>query len=176
VVEGQRVNALQGGGPGMNRVLRSSGLWWLIPGQVALGTMLLASAGVLIKTVQQLKVGIEATAPERVWFADLQTDTALPGAGAFSDFQERIRAHLRTLPGTEGVGIATGRPLSTISRGPLRVEGMTTASEPIDLTIVLRTGEHQRLNRDQLFQYVLAFDPELFVDRVWTFEEEAAER
>ncbi len=117
--------ALQGGGSGMKRLLRSAGLWWLIPSQVALGTVLLASAGVLGKTVQQLKLGIEASAPDRVWFGNLHVDTVAPGPGEFQDFQARLRAHLLGMPGVEAAGIVTGRPLASTRRGPLRVEGMT---------------------------------------------------
>ncbi len=110
---------------GMSRLLRTSGVWWLIPWQVALGTVLLVSAGALAKTVHQLKQGIEASAPERVWFANLQAD-AMPGApAAFEDFLTRLRAHLARLPGAEAAGVVTGRPLASIRRGPLRVEGMT---------------------------------------------------
>ena len=117
--------ALQGGGSGMHRLLRSAGLWWLIPAQVALGTVLLASAGVLGKTVQQLKLGIESSAPDRVWFANLQVDTLGPEPREFDDFQQRLRAHLQSMPGVEAAGIVTGRPLASVRRGPLRVEGMT---------------------------------------------------
>jgi predicted permease len=117
--------ALQGGGSGMQRLLPSAGLWWLIPAQVALGTVLVASAGVLGKTVQQLKLGIESSAPDRVWFANLQVDTLGPGPREFDDFQRRLRAHLETMPGVEAAGILTGRPLASSRRGPLRVEGLT---------------------------------------------------
>jgi putative ABC transport system permease protein len=117
--------ALHGGGSGMQRLLRSAGLWWLIPAQVALGTVLVASAGVLGKTVQQLKLGIESSAPDRVWFANLQVDTLGPTPGEFDDFQRRLRAHLESMPGVEAAGIVTGRPLASMRRGPLRVEGMT---------------------------------------------------
>lgn len=300
--------ALQGGGTGLTRLLRSASLWWLIPGQVALGTVLLASAGMLAKTVYQLKLGIEASAPDRVWFADLQTDAATRSPAAFADFLEQLPAHLRMLPGIESVGVVTGRPLASTRRGPLSVEGMTTVPnsrpmpwgpppppppkgnvkleklwivshnyvtpgffsslalpmtqgrdfttddgvkaprvaivnetlagrafgkanpigrrvswaqgpfdieivgvvrdlrtehlreaapdaiffplaqipqgttaertstggrEPIDLTLVVRAGRGQTLHRDAMVQQIDAFDPRIFVDRVWTFDEEA---
>jgi putative ABC transport system permease protein len=299
--------ALQGGGSGVKRLLRSAGLWWLIPAQVALGTVLLASAGVLGKTVQQLKLGIESSAPDRVWFANLLVDTLGPAPAEFDDFQARLRAHLRALPGIEAA-IVTGRPLATNRRGPLRVEGMTVvpkskpmpwgppppppprgaaplenvwivsnnyaspglfaslalpivrgrdftdadtsaaprvaivnetlaaqafgnanpigrrvswalgasfeieivgvvrdfrseqlresapdtiffplaqvpggqgdrsvtnAREPIDVTLVLRGTSARAVSRDRLLQHVVAFDSRLFVDRIWTFDEEA---
>lgn len=301
--------ALQGGGSGMQRLLRSAGLWWLIPAQVALGTVLLASAGVLGKTVQQLKLGIESSAPDRVWFANLQVDTLGPEPREFDDFQRRLRAHLQSMPGVEAAGIVTGRPLASVRRGPLRVEGMTVvpkskpmpwgppppppprgamppeklwfvsnsyvspglfaslalpivrgrdftdgdrlgaprvaivneslaaqafgkndpigrrvgwppgkgfdieivgvvrdfrsehlreaapdaiffplvhvpagetgdrsvtgAAEPIDVTLVLRGATARSLDRDRVMQHMIAFDPRLFVDRIWTFDEEA---
>ena len=300
---------LQGGGSGMNRGLRLAGLWWLIPAQVALGSVLLASAGVLGKTVHQLKLGIESSAPDRVWFANLLVDTIGPGPQEFENFQARVRAHLQAMPGIEAAGIVTGRPLASVRRGPLRVEGMTTvptskpmpwgppppppprgapplekmwivsknyaspglfaslalpivrgrdftdadtsgapwvaivneslaaqafgsanpigrrvawapgtafdteivgvvrdfrsehlresapdaiffplaqlpsreggdrrvtgAAEPIDVTLVLRAATAGAIDRDRLFQHVVALDPRLFVDRIWTFDEEA---
>jgi hypothetical protein len=307
------VSALQGGSVGLTRLLRSAGLWWLIPGQVALGTVLLASAGVLVKTVYQLKLEIDASSPGRVWFSDLQSDMPMSPA-SFADFEQRLRVHLRTMPGAEQVGIATARPLSSSSAGPVRVEGQakppasrpripdgldappppppppkrgprpkdfwivnntyispgyfgamalpilqgrdftnadtsngrrvaivnetfakhafgtgtalgrrvswgggetfdieivgvvadmrmvhlrqaaldtiffpltqtppafmfsptaTGATKPIPMTIVLRAARGQRVVRDQLARHVLAFDAALFVDRIWTFEEEA---
>jgi predicted permease len=127
--------ALQGAThSGLQPLRRSAGLWWLIPGQVALGTVLLASAGVLVKTVHQLKMGIEATAPDRVWFADLQRDTdTSETSAAFTEFQNAIRAHLLHMPGVEAAGIANARPLASSSRGPLKVEGMTVVpkSQPM---------------------------------------------
>ncbi len=124
---------LRAGSTGVNRIFRSAGLWWLIPGQVALGTILLTSAGVLVKTVHELKAGISTSAPERIWFADLQMDTVPSTVKAFDDFQASLRAHLAGIAGTETAGLATGRPLATIRRGPLRVEGMTTVpkSQPM---------------------------------------------
>lgn len=123
------LDALRAGDPGMQGVLRSAKLWWLIPGQVALGTVLLVSAGVLVKTVSQLKAGIETTTPERIWFADLQTDGRPATATAFAEFQDAVRVHLRQMPGIERIGIATDRPLASTRRGPLRVEGMTAVPD-----------------------------------------------
>ena len=122
-----RVNTLtelHGGDVGVRRLLRTAGLWWLIPWQVALGTVLLASAGVLSTTVHQLMQGIEASSPERVWFANLYVD-AVSTPAAFEEFAARFREHLRVLPGTDGAALATNRPLASWRRGPLRVEGMT---------------------------------------------------
>ncbi len=121
-----RVNtlpALQGHRGGLTRVFQSNGLWWLIPWQVALGTVLLASAGLLGKTVSQLKLGIQASAPERVWFAGVTFDSANPSPH-WSDAREQLRQHLTRQSGVEAVGLTSGRPLSSISRGPLRVEGL----------------------------------------------------
>ena len=125
-VRWSRVNtlpALQGQAGGLTRLFRSHGLWWLIPWQVALGTVLLASAGLLGKTVHQLKLGIQASAPERVWFAGVTFDSANNSARS-SDVRERLRQHIALQPGVEAAGLTSGRPLSSISRGPLRVEGM----------------------------------------------------
>jgi predicted permease len=117
--------ALQGQTAGLTRLFRSTGLWWLIPWQVALGTVLLASAGLLVKTVQQLKLGIQASAPERVWFADVSFDDSQRPATGSLDLQDRLRLHLQSMPGVEAAGLSSGRPLASVRRGPLYVEGMT---------------------------------------------------
>ena len=122
-----RVNtlpALQGQIGGLTGLLRARGLWWLIPWQVALGTVLLTSAGLLARTVHELKLGIQESAPERVWFADVDFD-ARQGSSRLADVQEQLRLHLQALPGIEAVGLSSGRPLSSIRRGPLHVEGLT---------------------------------------------------
>jgi len=49
----------------------------------------------------------------------------------------------------------------------------TGGRDSIDLTLVLRAGESTQLSSEHLQRHVLAFDPRLFVDRVWTFDEEA---
>ncbi len=117
--------ALQGQTAGLTRLFRSTGLWWLIPWQVALGTVLLASAGLLVKTVQQLKLGIQASAPERVWFADVSFDDLHRPATGLLDLQDRLRLQLQSMPGVEAAGLSSGRPLASVRRGPLYVEGMT---------------------------------------------------
>jgi ABC-type antimicrobial peptide transport system permease subunit len=131
-----RVNtlpALQGQTSGLTRLFGSNGLWWLIPWQVAFGTVLLASAGLLGKTVQQLKLGIQASAPERVWFAGVAFDSAIGSSARWAEIREQLRQSVALQPGVEAVGLTSGRPLSSISRGPLRVEGMTKVpdSRPI---------------------------------------------
>lgn len=123
------LSTLQSNASGTGRRFGSSALWFLIPWQVALGTVLLGSAGLLVKTVQQLKLGIQATAPERVWFADLKSDSVGQSAARIDDFQTRFRRHLATVPGVEAVGLGSGRPLVSLRRGPLRVEGMTTVPD-----------------------------------------------
>jgi predicted permease len=110
---------------GMPSMRRSGSLWWLIPSQVAIGTMLLASAGALVKTVSALRNEVAMLAPERVWFADLQAAPPLASAEAQHGFHQNLLAHFGAMPGVEAAGLTTGRPLASIRRGPLRVEGMT---------------------------------------------------
>ena len=126
------LSVLQGTiGEGMPRLFRHGGLWWLIPWQVALGSVLLASAGFLMKTVQQLKLGIESAAPERVWFASLEFEN-LPAAPAH-DLADRLTARLVNLPDIETAAISTLRPLANSSRTALDVEGVDNppASRPM---------------------------------------------
>jgi len=124
---------LQGGTPaGFNRVLRSVGLWWLIPWQVALGTVLLASGGLLLKTVHQLKLEIVSAAPDRVWFADLDFDDMLETPRSFGEFIERMRTQLQESQEAEAIALSTFRPLASTSRSPVFVEGLDNppASRP----------------------------------------------
>jgi putative ABC transport system permease protein len=123
---------LQGGATGgLNRMLRSIG--WLIPWQVALGTVLLASGGLLLQTVHQLKLQIEQASPDRVWFAGLDFDEMLETPKSFGDFVERMRTRMQASPDAEAVGLSTLRPLAAISRGPVSVEGLDKppASRPV---------------------------------------------
>ncbi len=79
--------------------------------------------------MQQLKLGIQDSAPERVWFADVSVDDSQRPAARLSDFQDRLRLYLESMSGVESVGLSSGRPLSSIRRGPLHVEGMTSVPD-----------------------------------------------
>ena len=48
---------------------------------------------------------------------------------AFADLQEQLRLHVQTMSGVEAAGLSSGRPLASIRRGPLRVEGLTTVPD-----------------------------------------------
>jgi putative ABC transport system permease protein len=127
-----RVNTtvfLNAGTGGMRQILRTAGVWWLVPWQVAFGTVLLVSGGLLLETVDQLKKGIEAAAPDRVWFADLAFADLLEDPAAIDAVQSGLVTHMRTLPGTEVVALSTGRPLASIRRGGIRIEGQTAIPE-----------------------------------------------
>jgi hypothetical protein len=62
-----------------------------------------------------LKLGIQASAPERVWFAGVTFDSANNSA-RWSDVREQLRQHIALQPGVEAAGLTSGRPLSSISR------------------------------------------------------------
>lgn len=64
-------------------------------------------------------------------------------------------------------------PLAQIAGAYAKKNTVTGALEPIDLRIVLRSRPGQPFTREQIAQQVGAFDPTLFIDRVWTFDEEA---
>jgi ABC-type antimicrobial peptide transport system permease subunit len=49
----------------------------------------------------------------------------------------------------------------------------TGGRDSIDLTLVIRAGESAQFSSELLQRHVLAFDPRMFVDRVWTFDQEA---
>jgi putative ABC transport system permease protein len=64
-------------------------------------------------------------------------------------------------------------PLAQIASAAIRNRTSTGALEPIDLRIVLRARPGHQFTREQIARYVSEFDPTFFVDRVWTFDEEA---
>ena len=64
-------------------------------------------------------------------------------------------------------------PLAQIALANTRDRTATGAVEPIDLRIVLRSRLGQQFTREQIARHVSGFDPTFFVDRVWTFDEEA---
>jgi hypothetical protein len=64
-------------------------------------------------------------------------------------------------------------PLAQIAAAEMSERTATGAIEPIDLSIVLRSRPGQHFTGEQIARQVSAFDPTLFIDRVWTFEEEA---
>jgi hypothetical protein len=85
--------------------------------------------------------------------------------GVVRDFRSE---HLRT-----AAPDAIFFPLAQIPAGVGGDRTVTSAAEPIDVTLVLRAATARGMHRDRLMQHVLAFDSRLFVDRVWTFDEEA---
>jgi putative ABC transport system permease protein len=72
-------------------------------------------------------------------------------------------------------------PLAQIPRGEDETPTASGGHEPISLTLILRAHAGGRpgeapgevMTRDRLLQHVLQFDPELFVDKIMTFDEEA---
>ena len=90
---------------------------------------MLVSGGLLLETVEQLKKGIEAAAPDRVWFADLGFADLFEEPAAIDAVQSGLIAHMRMLPGTEVVALSTGRPLASIRRGGIKVEGQSAIPE-----------------------------------------------
>jgi predicted permease len=113
---------------GVRRMLSSSGVWWLIPWQVALGTVLLASGGLLLKSVHRLELGFAVAAPDRVWFASVEFDE-MPAGQSLGTFVERLRAAIESSPGLDAVALSTLRPLASSSRGPVFVQGLTKVPE-----------------------------------------------
>jgi hypothetical protein len=85
--------------------------------------------------------------------------------GVVRDFRSE---HLR-----EAAPDAIFFPLAHVPAGETGDRSVTGAAEPIDVTLVLRGATARSLDRDRLMQHMIAFDPRLFVDRIWTFDEEA---
>ena len=96
------------------------GLWWLIPWQVALGTVLLASAGLLAKTVQHLKHGIAGVGARARVVRRRRVRAICSGRRPHSRIFRNALPHLQTLPGVEVAAFSSGRPLASIRRGRSR--------------------------------------------------------
>jgi putative ABC transport system permease protein len=115
-----------GGGARQSRVRNL-----LVISEIALSLVLLAGAGLLVKSflrLQAVKLGFEA---ENV----LAIRLSLPKAqyvnrAAVTSFYEKLRPRLESLPGVETVGVISALPLSGVLQSiPFTIEGRATAPD-----------------------------------------------
>jgi hypothetical protein len=118
------VNTLREGGRGLTastaqRVVRNS----LVVGQVALALVLLAAAGLMLRSFANLRNVKPGLDPAGV----LTFETVLPGsdfktAASAMAFEQQFQARLAALPGVTRVGGSTGLPLQDYGSGCTGVE------------------------------------------------------
>ena len=64
-------------------------------------------------------------------------------------------------------------PLAQVPKPLDESRNVAGATQPLNLTLILRARPDERMSRDRLQQAALDFDPSLFIDRISTFDEEA---
>jgi putative ABC transport system permease protein len=85
----------------------------LIVSEVALALVLLACAGLLIKSVMRLRAVDPGFKPERLLTAEIDLPSArYPNNASQADFFERLAARLEALPGVEAAGFTSVLPFS----------------------------------------------------------------
>ena len=117
--------ALRGEGRGLTPGggLRSRQL--LVAGQIALATVLLVGAGLLVRSFQELRRVDPGFRSDGVLTFELGLpDNDYPSRPDAAGFHDRLLERLRALPGVQGAGVATCLPLTDWCGGdPLTVEG-----------------------------------------------------
>src|SRR4051812_40927811 len=102
----------------------------LIVGEVALAVVLLAGAGLLLRSFSQLVRTDPGFKTERVLSARLNLPPArYAEPGATVRFAEQLLGNLRELPGVQSVAAVSHPPFSYLDRWPFAVEGRTAPEE-----------------------------------------------
>ncbi|MGH9854371.1 MAG: ADOP family duplicated permease, partial [Blastocatellia bacterium] len=142
-VSEQRPNeALKEGSPsatGSLRLRQTRGL--LVVGECALAVVLLAGAGLLVRSFLRLQAVEPGFKPEGVLLVQV---SMLPSVGRkdISSLYQQLRERLRALPGVQAVGTigdnrgAFPRTASPDGKSKIIVEGRSSASEQVSVTLV----------------------------------------
>ncbi len=98
----------------------------LVVAEIALSVILLAGAGLMMKSVYRLIAVDPGFRPDHLLRLNMSlTPTQYPNSVAIRDFWRRLLDGVRTLPGVESVALGTGVPLTdSHSRGDITIEGM----------------------------------------------------
>jgi putative ABC transport system permease protein len=136
-------SALKGDARGVTRRMGGKHLSaWLVAGQMALAVVLLLGAGVLVRSFDNIvRADTGVRGPERIVTGRLRLPSdKYPTAAAQADFFGRISARLRTIPGSEGVSIASTIPTRIVNRRGVEVDGRRRTSEIGDFAQVVTVG------------------------------------
>jgi putative ABC transport system permease protein len=102
----------------------------LIVGEVALAVVLLAGAGLLLRSFSQLVGTDPGFRTERVLSVRLNLPpTRYAEAGATVRFAEQLLANVRELPGVQSVAAVSHPPFSYLDRWPFALEGKTAPDQ-----------------------------------------------
>jgi putative ABC transport system permease protein len=121
----------QGGraaGDGRGRHLRRA----LSVAEVALALMLLAGAGILMRSYTRMQSADLGYEPDRLIALHVNLPASrYPSGAARTDFLQRLAENVRALPGVRYAGLASGLPPDGgLIFGQLNIEGQTVASNP----------------------------------------------
>lgn len=114
----------------------------LVIGEMALAFVLLAGAGVMIRSFLKIDTANLGFKTENL----LAVRIALPPHAyarpeAQADFFDRLTMQLRALPGVDGVAICDSVPTANTSNLPYELDGGSAASGPRPAVAVLTTGQ-----------------------------------
>ena len=100
---------------------------WLVGSQLALSTVLLLGAGLLVSSLARVLEGDQAAAVRRVAVISMELPGRFVNTVAGIHYRNRMLPQVAELPGVEAVGWTNTLPLERGNRLPFRVEGKTAA-------------------------------------------------
>ena len=122
---------------------------------------LLASAGLLVRTVQQFKLGIQASAPERVWFAESRSKLQSTRSGSldFQEFPSPFSDHAggRSVGAGFGPPPRLGSPRSTTGRGHDKVPTPSSHVGPAASAAAARRPPREPVDRQPELRHARLF-------------------
>lgn len=105
--------------------------WLMLVAQVAMSTLLLVCAALLVRTVLQLRSEPLGFATQGVWAAEVSLPVAgFPTARARNTFLERISAQLGGRPAVRAVAASTVAPLTGSAYVPVSLDSADSAATP----------------------------------------------
>lgn len=122
----------------LSRVLARAGVWWLVPAQIAFGSVVLVAAGLFVKTFNELHHAIGVGHPERVAFANIDFDARRYEGATLRAMYDRVAHALAAIPDVTAAGLSTMRPLSSRGGGFIVIPGAepprsTVRGNPLNL-------------------------------------------
>ena len=137
--------ALKGDARGVTRTLRTTHLSaGLVAGQMALAIVLLASAGVLVRsfvTIVSAETGVRD--PERVLTGSINLPSdKYPYPSDRSEYFDRLDVQLRMIPGIEDVSVSSHLPVYGVGAQTFEVEGRPSPPDASEAVQFFSTGSH----------------------------------
>jgi putative ABC transport system permease protein len=122
---------LKAGGPGAGGGRQNRARSLLVASELALSVVLLAGAGLLVKSFLRLQAVDPGFEAENALAVRLSLPKAqYPNRAAVAAFYEKLRPRLESLPGVEAVGFVSSLPLSGVFHSiPFTIEGRATSPD-----------------------------------------------